>query len=72
VLDNARNGIWAQQGAIGNTFAGNTTVGNGTANPVGLPPLYFDARDDAWPANQWTENYCFTDWPAGSICPPAP
>lgn len=47
-------------------------LGNGTANPVGLPPLYFDARDDARTANQWTENYCFTDRPARSICPPAP
>lgn len=67
VLDNGRNGIWAQ-GATGNTFAGNTMLGNATANPVVQPPLYFDARDDARASNTWTGNQCFTDFPTGTIC----
>ena len=75
VLENGWNGIWAQTGTR-NTFVENTMMGNGSGNPVAAPGLtrpptpWVDARDDAWPANEWISNSCLTDWPAGRICQP--
>jgi hypothetical protein len=64
---NARNGIYAE-GATGNAFAANSMNSNGTANPPNLPPIYFDARDDARAWNTWIGNQCLTDFPDGTIC----
>jgi Right handed beta helix region len=62
--NNSRNGILAQRGATGNTFERNSMHGNGTLNPL----LFFDARDNNDPINDWFDNDCDTDFPAGAIC----
>jgi hypothetical protein len=64
---NARNGVYAE-GATGNVFAGNVMHGNGNANPPDVPPIYFDARDNARASNTWIGNDCLTDFPDGTIC----
>ena len=73
VLENGWNGIWAQAGTR-NTLIENTMIGNGTGVPAAAlnltrPPVpWVDARDDAWPANEWIANSCGTDWPVDSVC----
>jgi nitrous oxidase accessory protein NosD len=54
---NGSDGIHAQ-GATGNVFVKNRMSGNAE----------HDAHDDNRAANQWTNNRCRTDSPAGSIC----
>jgi hypothetical protein len=69
VHNNARSGIRAQPGAIGNRFEANSMHGNGFLNPT----LFFDAHDlnppiNVWPNNFWIGNDCLTDNHGGAIC----
>ena len=68
---NGGSGIFVRAGAGGNAFVGNSMHGNGLATNE-VPPLltrpFADARDDSGPANDWTDNSCATDSPAGELC----
>jgi hypothetical protein len=45
-------------------FERNSMHGNGTLDRS----LFFDARDKNNPINDWSDNDCDTDLPAGAIC----
>jgi parallel beta-helix repeat protein len=79
--DNKRHGIFLRAGNNNNVLAGNTAERNGgngiyvenaistslTGNTM-LDNLLFDARDDAFGTNTWTDNTCVKDNVDGAIC----
>jgi nitrous oxidase accessory protein NosD len=54
---NSGTGVYAEN-ALSTIFAGNTMLAN----------ALFDARDDAFGSNPWTDNTCLTDNVGGAIC----
>jgi parallel beta-helix repeat protein len=54
---NSGTGIYAEN-TLTTTFASNTMLDN----------ALFDARDDAFGSNPWTDNTCLTDNVSGAIC----